>query len=361
MSPEIKKLIDSSKRVIKDCALENGAIVAVNIDKPYVHREAANYRWVWPRDAAFICVAADILKIPIQEPFFSWLEKAPQDFKKKKILYANYATNGRIGSMHSWQPDQAGEILWAIHWHFKNDLKKAQKYKELIFRLAEGLCCYWDKTNFNRHTVDLWEESHRHTSVTMKNNFTYSLAACARGLLLAHEMEPIVLWKETAWEMIAQIKKAYDPQKGYFYRTAGKVNDSNVDASLLGLAWPFNIYEIQSSEMQSMIKKIEEKIVIKGGVHRYQFDYYDGEGSAQEGGGAWPILNFWLSICYSLMGKKDLAQKYYQWVLDRLTKDGYGDYIPEQIFEDFRKGIFPLAWSHAMFILASYYLGYLEE
>jgi len=360
MRKNIKQLIETSKEVIKDCALENGAIVAANIDKPYVHREAANYRWVWPRDAAFVCVAADILNIPVQEKFFSWLDNAPQDFQRNKILYANYATNGRIGSMgRSFQPDQAGEILWAIHWHFKEDLKQALKYKDLIERLSDGLCHHWDKHHFDMHTIDIWEESHRHTSVTMKNNFTYSLAACAKGLLLAYQMQPVALWKETAWQMIEQIKKAYNKEEKYFYRTFGKINDSNIDASLLGLAWPFEIYESQSEEIKETIKKIEEKLVINGGVHRYQFDYYDGEGSSQEGSGAWPVLNFWLSICYALSGNKKKAVEYYEWVLKRIDKDGYQNYIPEQIFEDFRRGIYPLSWSHAMFIIASYYLGYL--
>ena len=105
--------------------------------------------------------------------------------------------------------------------------------------------------------------------------------------------------------------------------------------------------------------RIQKKLVINGGVHRYQFDYYDGEGSSQEGGGAWPILNFWLSICYAQMGDKKKATEYYEWVLKRIEKDGYQNYIPEQIFEDFRQGIYPLSWSHAMFIIASYYLEYL--
>lgn len=360
MKKKIKQLIETSKEVIKDCALENGAIVAANIDKSYVHREAANYRWVWPRDAAFVCVAADILNIPIQQAFFSWLERAPQDFERNKILYANYATNGRLGSMgRSFQPDQAGEVLWAIHWHFKNDLEKALKFKNLIERLADGISRHWDKTHFDIHTVDIWEEGHRHTSVNMENNFTYSLAACARGLLLAYQIQPTSLWKETAWQIIEQIKKAYNEEGKYFYRTAGKINDSNIDASLLGLVWPFEIYEPQSKEIIEMVKKIEQEIVINGGVHRYQFDYYDGEGSAQEGSGAWPILNFWLSIYWTLAGDKKKAIDYYEWVLKRLDKDGYQNYIPEQIFDDFRQGIYPLAWSHAMFIIASHYLRYI--
>ena len=366
---KIKQLIKTSREVIKDCSLENGAIVAVNVDKPYVHREAANYRWVWPRDAAFVCVAADILNIHIQEAFFSWLYQAPQDFERSKMLFANYATNGRLGSMgRVFQPDQAGEVLWAIHWHFfskggisKNNgnFKKALKYKGLVERLADGISHHWDKTHFDTHTVDIWEEFYRHTSVTMENNFTYSLAACAKGLLLAYEIQPVSFWKETAWQMINQIKKAYNKEKGFFYRTAGKVNDPNIDASLIGLAWPFNIYEPKSKEIKKTIEKIEKNLVFDKGVHRYQFDYYDGEGSSQEGGGAWPILNFWLSIYYVLIGNKKKALDYYKWVLERLDKDGYKNYIPEQIFDDFRQGIYPLSWSHAMFVIASHYLGYL--
>lgn len=356
---KIQQLIKTSREVIKDCALENGAIVAANIDKPYVHREAANYRWVWPRDAAFVCVAADILNIPIQKPFFRWLDKYPQDFVRRKILYANYATNGRIGSMGiTFQPDQVGVILWAIHTHFKKDLKKALEFKELIERLADGIVDHWDKTHFDIHTVDIWEEIHRHTSVTMENSFTYSLASCAKGLLLAYEVLPNHFWKETAHQMIEQIKKAYSPEDKYFYRTFGRVNDKNIDASLLGLVWPFEIYEPRCPEMINTIHRIEKELVIKGGVHRYQFDYYDGEGSAQEGGGSWPVLNFWLAIYFVLSGQKSKAKKYYHWVLKKLDPKDYHNYLPEQIFDDFRRGIYPLAWSHAMFVIASKYLGY---
>jgi len=360
LKAQIDQLIKTSREVVKDCALENGAIVAVNIDKSYVHREAANYRWVWPRDAAFVCVAADILKIPIQKPFFQWLEEYPQDFARRGILYANYATNGRIGSMGTtFQPDQSGAVLWAVYHHYQKDLKKALEFKDLIEQLANGLVNYWDKTCFSIHTVDIWEETHRHTSATMENNFTYSLAACARGLLLACEILSNSIWKKVAEQMIEQIKRAYHKKNQYFYRMFGRINDKNVDASLLGLSWPFEIYDPKSEEMINMIKKIEEKIVINGGVHRYQFDYYDGEGSAQEGGGVWPVLNFWLAIVWFLAGDKTKALNYYLWVLRRLNQDGYKDYIPEQIFDDFRKGIYPLAWSHSMFVIASHYLGYI--
>lgn len=355
---KILELINKSKEVIRDCALENGAIVAANTDKPYTPREAGNYRAVWPRDAAFACVAAQYLDLPIQELYFAWLEIRPEDFVKEKKLYANYSTNGRIGSMgHSFQPDQMGITLWAIHHYYQNNLKAAHKFKNLIECLANGLVESWGKTYFIPNTIDIWEETHRQTSTKIENNFTYSLAACARGLLCANEIYPNHFWKETAMQMLKEIDEAYHPKDGYIFRNQGKISDPNVDASLIGLAWPFKIYEPDDERMVKTIDKIEEKLVIDGGVHRFEHDYYDGEGTAWEGGGAWPLLNFWLSLYWTLRQNKKKALAHYNWVIDRLDK--YNGYIPEQIFNDFRKGIYPLCEAHALFIITTKYLGYL--
>ncbi|MFH1598207.1 MAG: glycoside hydrolase family 15 protein [Patescibacteria group bacterium] len=354
----IQALINRSKEVIADCALENGAIVAANTDKEYTPREAGNYRAVWPRDAAFVCIAAKYLNLEIQEPYFKWLYARPEDFKKEKRLFANYSTNGRIGSMgHAFQPDQMGSTLWAIHYYYQDDLKNAHSLQDLIELLANGLAEAWNKTYFTPNTVDIWEESTRKTSTQVENNFTYSLAACARGLLCANEIFPNNFWKETAMQMLKEIDEAYHPKEGYIFRNQGKISDPNIDASLLGLAWPFKIYEVDDERIVKTVAMIEEKLVKNGGVHRFQHDYYDGEGTAWEGGGSWPLLNFWMSIYWSLRQDKKKALQYYNWVIERLDK--YHGYIPEQIFDDFRQGIYPLSWAHSFFIIASKHLGYL--
>ena len=356
MTKKIKQLVNSSKQVLQDCALENGGIVAANITKNYYSRNSSNYFYVWPRDASYICVAADVLKMNIQEPFFDWLTERPEDFKKEGLLFQQYAANGRIFG-RQFQPDQAGSVLWAIYHHFKNDLSKVYKYEALIRRLADGLCDDWKETHFFHNSSDLWEHSERCTSSKMENNFTYSLAACARGLKFAYTMLNNKRWDEVADQMISKIEKAYDKERKYFLRNYGKISDYNIDASLLGLVYPFDIVKPNDKRMIKTVKKIEECIVFNGGgVHRFQFDYYDGEGTAQEGAGAWPLLNFWMSIYWSIYGNKKKALKYYNWPIEKIGDDNL---IPEQIFNDFRKGIKPLAWSHAKFVTASKYLGYL--
>jgi len=354
---KIKKLISKSKVIFKDNTLENGAIIAANPDKTYYPREAKDYHYVWPRDAGYICIAAKLAGIKdIQEPYFKWLIERPEDFEKEGLLFGDYSSNGRLRN-RQFQPDQAGTTLWNIYEFYKEDLKQAKKHELLIRRLADGLTNDWKGKYFFHNTVDLWEEGNRKTSTRIENNHTYSLAACAQGLLLADKMISSRKWCETAEEMIERIDDAYSKEKKRFIRNHGKIDDFNVDASLLGLTYPNNIVKTDDPRMINTVKAIEQKIVINGGLHRYQFDYYDGEGTAQEGGGAWPILNFWLSIYWSIAGDKKKANQYYNWVVDRVENDFL---IPEQMFDDFRKGIKPLAWSHAMFIIASKYLGYLK-
>ncbi len=357
MKDKIKKLINKSREIILDSVLDNGAIVAANPTKNYYPKRAKDYHYVWPRDAAYICYAAQHIGIKkIQQPFFTWLEDRPEDFKKEGKLFANYSANGPI-KIRQFQPDQAGTVLWMIHDFYKNDHRGAESQENLIRRLADGLSNDWKERYFFTNTVDLWEEGNRKTSTQVENNHTYSLAACARGLICANLMIDCKQWKETAEQMIKKIDEAYLKNKKTFVRNHGKIDDLNMDASLLGLVWPFDIIKADDERMINTVRQMEEKIVENGGVHRYQFDYYDGEGSAQEGGGAWPILNFWMSIYWSIKGNKTKAKKYYDWVIEKVEDDHL---IPEQIFSDFRKGIKPLVWSHAMFIIAAQYLGDLD-
>ncbi|MBI3291034.1 hypothetical protein HYZ76_02000, partial [Candidatus Falkowbacteria bacterium] len=127
MRVKMENLVAKSKEIILNSSLENGAIVASwDEDNCYV----------WPRDAAYACVAASLVGVKtIQEPFFAWLESQPEDFKKQGRLYGNYSINGRIKN-RQFQPDQAGTVLWAIYEFYKNNTKELPKQKILIKRLA---------------------------------------------------------------------------------------------------------------------------------------------------------------------------------------------------------------------------------
>jgi GH15 family glucan-1,4-alpha-glucosidase len=347
LESKVGKTIEISKQVIKDCCLENGAIVAANGSKDYFPAEAKYYTYVWPRDASFACAAADILGIQIQEKFFDWCVCRAEGFQDAGLFYEKYFANG-LKAVGRFQPDQTGSVLWAIWSHYKVDLKKALRYEGLISKAADGICDKWKTDHFVVVTNDLWEE--RLTFPDLKENWTYSLAACIKGLECANEIVPCKRWSEVANMMRERLEIHFD---GYFWRSYGVLSDKGIDASVLGLVYPFEIFSSKDHRIVETIKKIEEKIVINGGLHRYEHDMYDGWmlGTSQrnKGAGAWPLLNFWMSIYYAKAGNKKKALQYYNWVLDRV--DGF---IPEQIFENnIQVSVSPLCWSHSMFVIAS--------
>ncbi len=356
MKNKIEKLLNTSKQVISDCCLENGAIVAANSTMPYYPKEAKNYFYVWPRDASYVCLAADAIGLKdIQENFFIWLSSRAEDWKETGLFYEKYYPNG-LKALKKFQPDEVSIVLLAVYNHFKNDLSKAEKYKKLVINSAQGICKVWRNDHFIIPTNDLWEE--RLTFPDLKDNFSYSLAACASGFLSANKLFPNKEYVKTANRMkLCLINSAR--KEGNFFRSFGKLDDKRIDASLLGLIWPFNIVRADSALAEKTIKLIENKLVEDYGVYRHEHDDYDGwmfeKHFRNKGAGYWPLLNFWMSIVLNKMGQRNKALKYYNKVINSTNK-----FIPEQVFNNnIQKSVSPLCWSHAMFILASKELGFL--
>jgi glucoamylase len=263
-----------------------------------------------------------------------------------------------------FQPDQTGSVLLAIEHHYRDDLEGALEFEEMIKKAADGLARAWNGKSFSLVANDLWEE--RLAFTDLEENFTYSLAACIRGLECACEMIPdcdeCENWRGAAEEMRMRLDQHFSG--GHFVRSYGKLTDRRIDASVLGLVYPFAIYRADDPRIVSTVEEGERRLVVpdgplRGGVHRYEQDEYDGwmyEGvHRRKGAGAWPLLNFWLSIYWAQRGDLKRARGYYDWVLERT--DGY---IPEQIFDNhLQVPVSPLFWSHALFVIASRVLGYL--
>ncbi len=346
MEDKIKRILTTSKKVFKECSLKNGAIVASNIYDPDYPKGVKNYFYVWPRDASFVCVACDFLgmkKIP--ENFFKWCWKA-EKFEEKGIFFMRYYPNGKAYGKQ-FQPDQTGTLLWAIENHSR--FYSIKKFEKMVEKAADGICSAWKGKCF-RTSYDLWEE--RVASSRKGENFTYSLALCIRGLKAAIKLlEPKKEWVNCKDRMEKIIKNSYDKKRKYFVRKFNRKKDLTVDSSLLGLVWPGEIVKPNDYRMVSTVKKIIEVNSIEGGgIMRYKGDKYAGFLRRKESG-AWPVLNFWLSIYFSLASKKKEALKYFNWVIERVDEK-----LPEQIKNGKPASIIPLAWSHAMFVIAGKFL-----
>lgn len=338
-------LLEMSLDVIRDCVVANGAVVASNSDRTDYPRHVQSYRYVWPRDAAFMCVAANMAGCRyFQDGFFRWLLYRAEGLQESGLLFQNYYVNGPKRWL-GLQIDQNGSILWALENFYRSDYP--DDIRGLVKLLADGIVSVWGGNCFTTLTQDLWEE--RYAYPELGQFHTYSLAACIKGLRCAAGMD--VTYEKPAAEMERALKKANAKE---IMRTAGIIRDMTCDASLLGLVWPFDIYEASDSLIGRLIAGIEMLLARKGGFHRYEHDYYDGHRrhgiNSRRGGGAWPILHFWIAIVLCLRGERRKAQIYVDYVIKRTS----GNLLPEQIFDnDIQEGVKPLGWSHAMFILYS--------
>jgi GH15 family glucan-1,4-alpha-glucosidase len=352
---KIRRMVQVTQELIKDCAMGNGGIVAANSTKSYFPANAKNYFYVWPRDAAYTCLAADIMgMIELQKNFFKWCLTFAEGFRKNGLFYEKYYPNG-LKALMNFQPDQTGAVLNAACNYYKHHHSEVTdpEINELITLAANGICRVWNGIHFTEVANDLWEE--RLCFPDLEENFTYSLASCIKGLRCANEIIPTANWFTTAEEMKKRLDNHFD---GFYVRSYGKLPDKRIDASIIGLIYPFEIYDVNDPKIVASVKEIENRLVFNGGVHRYEHDEYDGwmyEGKhMKKGAGAWPLLNFWLSIYYALKNDEEKAKEYYFWVLDKI-KDSF--YIPEQIFDnDLQVSVSPLLWSHIMFFLATKHL-----
>ncbi|MEF8880814.1 MAG: glycoside hydrolase family 15 protein [Candidatus Nanohaloarchaea archaeon] len=359
MNQRVKELVESSREVLRDVCIENGAVVAANSDKDYYPENVANYRFVWPRDAAYTLYALDILGEEEQEErFYDWLMERAEGFKDSGVIYHRYSTNGPRDTDfgHQFQPDQAAALLWTI---LETNKELDERKKEIIHLLADGLWSQWDEENFHSPTHDLWEEREAHPD--MKENFSYTLAASSEALYLAADEIGEQKWFKTAEQMRERLEQhqAKEDGKTYYPRTFGDVVDETFDACNLGLVWPFNVVQ-KDEKLKNTVELIEEHLMIDEGIMRYPGDMYDGiihhTKHLKKGAGAWPLLTFWYSIAIHELGRKEEAQE----VFDRQVDKIEGEYFPEQIFSRDRQGIKPLAWSHSMFIIAAEKLGRLK-
>jgi glucoamylase len=393
--PNIKELIRFSREVIEDSSLENGAVVAANSDKAVYPLDVQDYRYVWVRDASYICMSADVLGLrDIPERFFDWCLNRAEGFRDTGFFQNAYSVNGAVAGtliapsdvrvprkakdsymslVHhgtQFQPDQNGSLLIAIGHHIKHfGISDLSALAKLIETTASGISNSWKDGRFALPHFDLWEE--RCIPAGQKRYHTYSLAVCIAGLRLAVELLGRKRkWLRTEREMSAVFSELCSsgaktiPRTYTSGRTAKRPeirkDDFLPDASVLGLAYPAGLLEPLDGRLKATVDEIIRRNTVRGGgLMRYPGDVYCGGVRngwiTLTGAGAWPLLNFWMAVYFLLCADRKTALRYFNWPLQRTDK-----HMPEQIFTNKTKpSVCPLVWSHAMFVIAAKHLGYL--
>jgi GH15 family glucan-1,4-alpha-glucosidase len=343
------------------------------------------YAYSWFRDGSFIAYAMDrVGQHQSSRMFHLWCanvierqadkinvliarKQANEEISPHECLTARYTLEGyRTGDdWTDFQLDGYGTWLWAVveHIHLSKDnnlLAKISPALELIIRYA---IAFWDSACY-----DCWEEH-------LEAVHPYTLAALHAGFQAVSKLsipEIQLPLAETAQEMQTYLRTHAIHPEGYVRKLIfpnKKSGDSKlpdlVDASLIGLAVPYQIQAVDSSIIQTTMEKIEAELYYPGGgVYRHLADTY-------YGGGEWILLGAWLGWYWCRSGQYAKAAGMKAFIEAKAGADGN---LPEQLSDHLLTPAYypvwvarwgevanPLLWSHAMYLILCEELKTYEE
>ncbi len=369
---DIDTMYKRSLLVLRLMSDENGGIIATPEFDEESHK-SGKYGFCWPRDAAFITTALDrVGLIKISRKFYEWALKAQDN---SGVWHQRYYIDGNLAPSWGLQYDETGSILWAMWEHYlvTKDIDFLNLVWNSVYKGAEYLLKVIDRNvGIPGPTYDIWEMrygEHCYTSAAVyggllvsskiakelkKDNFLIEKWRIeAENIKMSIEKS---LWDESFGRYLKSINTKLNPwgeeqgetinvivnKKGY-WRTFAK-RDENIDASILGLIIPYNVFSPDDPKIQKTVQIIEEKLTntVVGGLKRFEDDDYIG-------GNPWIITTLWLAMYYIKIKKFESAKELLIWAVNHKTKLGV---LPEQIDKNTGEPawVIPLTWSHAMFI-----------
>jgi GH15 family glucan-1,4-alpha-glucosidase len=318
-----------------------GAVIAApELDPEFEH--SGGYGFVWGRDLAFIVLAYLAAgRHDLAERALRWLPHAQE---LEGLWLQRHWTDGSLAP--SWckhQLDETGAILFAYEaaWRqLRSEALDAELWPSAR-RAAEFLLGTIEEDGIPTATADLWEEREGRHAFTAAAIFGGLRAAAS--MALRHE-PALAKTYERAAEVVREAieRELWSEWHGRYLRSIG---DPTLDVSLLGLAWPFAVVDPGGERMRATVAALEAELVSPaGGVLRYADDTY-------AGGHKWVLAALWLGLWHRQAGDKEGHVRSLEYALRAQTDLGL---LPEQVTDDGEPAwVVPLAWSHAMLLLAA--------
>jgi len=347
-----KELFEKSIRLITYYQANSGAFIA--------SPDFAQYNFCWIRDATFIAYALDVWGYHrYAHKYYMWvrsvLDKKIDDIKSiisdeheissddPRLLPARFSLAGEAlnDDWPNFQLDGYGTLLWGLTEHIKlSQSYDASMFSELIYYTSAYLKHLW-----NHPCYDCWEEN--------GDKIHASTLACIAGGLKAVSEIPGVELPDNLNRTIGEIYNFITTRlikDGHFVKHEGSLE---VDASLMWLCTPFNIFDVNNTIFDNTLTLIESELGFPG-VRRYPSDVY-------YGGGRWPLLTCLLGICAARDRQLDKAIECLNWVEAQASPAGElpeqveGEIINPEAYKTWVASWGPparlLLWSHAMYLI----------
>jgi hypothetical protein len=371
----LERLARRSALVLEQLAdrATGGIVAAPEMDERFT--ESGGYGFVWPRDLAYVVLGllagglGDTASAALR-----WLVRtqAPEGL----WLHRFWATGEPAPSWGLHQIDETGAVLLAAeaaYWELGDDELDGETWPA-VRRAADFLVGFVDpSTGLPLASIDLWEQR--------DGQHAYSAASVAGGLrcaaLAAGRHEPglgarydaaaatvataidVHLWDPPLGRHRRAVNVARADEGGappgpafarplpYSNRRLRSVDavDARLDSSLLGLAWPFAPFGVDSARVRATTDAVAAGLATpEGGLRRHEGDTY-------AGGYEWPLATLWLGLARRALGDAEAHTRALAHVCAQRT--GL-DLLPEQVRPDGSPAwVLPLGWSHAMLLVAA--------
>ncbi|MEM3347647.1 MAG: glycoside hydrolase family 15 protein [Metallosphaera sp.] len=350
------RLYNVSLITIKNHMDINGSIIASS-DFSFVNIYGDSYQYFWPRDGAIAAHALDIAGYgELAMRHFNFVKEIanPEGF-----LYHKYNPNRTLASSwHPWifnskrilpiQEDETALEVWAIGDHFRRykDLDELTDIYRKFVKPAMQFMMRFTEDGLPKPSFDLWEERYGVHIYTVSTVY----AGLLKGALLARGMGDQSL-SEDALDVAKTMKEQALSRMVYDGRFLRRLDenyqpDRTVDASMYA-PYFFGMVEPNDPIMISTMEAVENKLMINGGVARYENDMYQKRGSKPN---PWIITTLWLAQYFIDTSKMNKAKELINWVMSKAAPSGF---LPEQVNPDTFEStsVMPLVWSHAELII----------
>jgi GH15 family glucan-1,4-alpha-glucosidase len=377
LTPEQKKLYDTSLFVLRAHADNQGAIIASS-DSTMIEYGKDDYAYMWPRDAAFIASVLDQAGYTeVTKPFFHFCQEV---LHPDGYLHHRYNCDKSLGSTwHSslvqkdWlkdkilqlpiQEDETAGVLFALWQHYlhSKDIEMIENlYRPFIAKAADFLLHFRSQENgLPLYSYDLWEEK---IGVS-----TYTCAAVYGGLQAAGRFSELLGKRDHMRDYItaakeikeATIKHLYSEKLQSFIRVV-TVDGSTVKqeeivdtSSLYGL-WYYGMLDQNDPLFISTHKQVMARLYSDGPIGGFIRYEHDGYFKSTDKSNPWIITTLWEA--QRRLSREDVNEediKYTREILDWVIKYMYpSGVLAEQLnpYTGENLSSTPLVWSHATYV-----------
>ena len=357
-------------RVLRALQDRDGGVLAAPESDPDMRR-SGGYGFVWARDLAFIVTAAAVAgQRDIVDGALAWLVRAQSP---DGLYEQRHWSDATVAPSWGLQLDETGAVLHAIGEvaRILDDPTIVGRCWPTVVAGADALAgLLHPTTGLPPASLDAWEER--------VGVHTYTVAAVIAGLEASARMAEgrddeaarrwrtggeraragldEHLWSEAHGRFLRSRDVARDDALGApvpdRHQPAGRpshpvasvdVEDATVDASLLGLAYPFGVLDADDPRLVATIDAVERDLRCGPGLLRYPGDTY-------VGGNPWLLTRLWLGLARRGRGAAGIADG----LSDVAACATGAGLLAEQV--DAVSGrpvwVVPLAWSHAFYALA---------